>query len=125
MPWSQKLYSSRRWNRLSKLWLRIHPICAQCERQGKTEIAVLTHHVEPQREGDHETKFWAGPYEGLCRDCHEAQHGRPVALPYRKDIGLDGQPLDPEHPYWEAERRQQQEHERWDSANRKLKRSST
>ena len=119
MAWPQRLYASRRWIVFRNFgFVCIRHVAVVVNVKAKLN-AVLTHHVNEHRPGDPEWMFWVGPFASLCRDCHEALHGRPVALPYKTDIGLDGQPLDPMHPYW------QQGENKWDSTNKKPKRSNT
>lgn len=81
------LYNSRRWRRRSAAQLSNHPLCAQCERDGKTEIAILSHHIV-EHSGD-EKLFYFGEIESLCRDCHLKVHDRAQTKPA---IGVDGWP---------------------------------
>jgi 5-methylcytosine-specific restriction enzyme A len=117
-PWA-KLYGTRRWERRSEFNLRQHPLCAECERQGRTQEATLSHHLNEYREGMTELDFYFGPIESLCYDCHSKIHGRPARLPYRKGVSLDGMPIDPMHPFWVEERRQQEQERKWHSTKKK------
>jgi hypothetical protein len=100
----------------------MNPMCVACEREGRTNEANLSHHVNEYRAGDSDSQFFFGPLESLCFDCHLKVHGKPAMLPYRKDIGLDGYPVDQEHhPFWTADRRQQERESKWQKASAKKK----
>jgi 5-methylcytosine-specific restriction protein A len=108
-----RLYGTERWRKRSRWNLRLNPMCAQCEKEGRTQEANLSHHINEYRPGDSDLQFWFGPLESLCYACHLKVHGKPAMLPYRKDIGVDGFPLDPLHPLWVEDRRQQQQARKW------------
>jgi 5-methylcytosine-specific restriction enzyme A len=83
-----KWYSTARWARIRKHQLLAHPLCHFC----------LENHVEPHQ-GD-VNKFWLGPFRSLCKRCHDSAKKFAEARGYRPDIGLDGWPLDPNHPVY-------------------------
>jgi hypothetical protein len=97
-----KWYSSPRWARIRRHQLLEHPLCKFCLERGIVTPAEICDHVEAHR-GD-VNKFWLGPFQSLCKPCHDStkrfveQHG------FRPDIGLDGWPLDPKHPVYTRER---------------------
>jgi hypothetical protein len=45
-------------------------------------------------------KFWLGPFQWLCRHCHDSTKRFIELKGYRPDIGIDGRPLDPRHPIY-------------------------
>jgi 5-methylcytosine-specific restriction enzyme A len=96
-----KLYRRNRWAKISKLVLQRDKICQQCLRDGKVEPATLTHHVNEWRPNSTELDFWKGPFEALCFTCHEKIHGR-SNKEYVRDIGIDGFPVDPLHPFYQS-----------------------
>jgi hypothetical protein len=108
-----RLYGLERWRKRTRMNLRLHPLCAECERQGRVQEATLSHHVEEYRPGDSDLKFWFGALESLCNDCHAKVHGRPVKLPYRRDIDPDGWPADFMHPVHVEERRREEQERKW------------
>src|SRR6266849_5255752 len=73
-PWS-RLYGTSRWERRSQLNLRMNPLCAECKRQGRTQGANLSHHINEYRESFSELEFWYGPLESLCFAHHAKIHG--------------------------------------------------
>lgn len=68
---SQKLYDHR-WAQASKRHRAEHPLCAECERKGRTEPAVCVDHVIPHR-GNVELFWDESNWESLCRTCHQTK----------------------------------------------------
>lgn len=64
----QKMYTER-WARTSKAFLVKHPLCAECERQGRVTPATLTDHVIPHR-GDYKLFWDHNNWQALCVNCH-------------------------------------------------------
>lgn len=63
------LYSTRRWEKERAAFLRAHPLCAECGRQGRTRAASQVDHIWPHR-GD-PGLFWdQGNWQSLCAACH-------------------------------------------------------
>src|SRR5262249_60020746 len=73
-----------------------HPLCKFCLERGIVTPATICDHVEPHR-GD-VNKFWLGPFQSLCKVCHDSTKRHIELRGFRPDIGLDGWPLDPRHP---------------------------
>jgi hypothetical protein len=107
-PWA-KLYGTSRWERRSKLNLRMFKhLCQECLRNGKTEPATLSHHINEYRESFSELDFWYGPLTALCANCHAEKHGYNKARGFDIDIGPDGYPIDTlNHPFWIESRKQE------------------
>ena len=42
-------------------------------------------------------KFWLGPFQSLCKRCHDSTKRLVETLEFRADVGIDGWPLDPNH----------------------------
>lgn len=91
-PW-QHLYDNSRWRKLRLAQLRTEPLCAMCRQEGRTTAASVCDHVVPHK-GD-ETLFWSGPFQSLCKPCHdrhkqsEERTGKPKPV-----IGPDGWPIE-------------------------------
>ncbi len=88
----RRLYSTARWRRLRKAHLDDNPLCSLCLRQEIVEEATVVHHKDGGHKGD-EDKFWTGPFESLCKPCHD-RHG--AAEDAGRDIviiGVDGYPI--------------------------------
>jgi 5-methylcytosine-specific restriction enzyme A len=96
-PWAE-LYSTARWQRIRRHQLREHALCKYCAETGIVEPATICDHVEPHH-GDR-IKFWSGPFQSLCKRCHDSAKRHVELHGYRPDVGLDGWPLDPRHPVY-------------------------
>lgn len=68
-PSACSLGYDRRWRKARKAYLAEHPLCAECARQGRDELASVVDHVQPHR-GD-SSLFWdQSNWQPLCRSCH-------------------------------------------------------
>jgi 5-methylcytosine-specific restriction enzyme A len=106
-PWApqdlEHLYGSARWKRMRRYQLQEHPLCKFCLENGCVTVATICDHIEPHR-GDI-NKFWMGALQSLCHACHVRTKHDIEERGYRRDIGLDGWPLDPKHPCYAFENR--------------------
>jgi len=96
----RRLYYLARWRRIRRWVLAERPLCQRCEAKGRVVPATDVHHNPPH--GGDLDKFWSGPFEALCKRCHDGparreEMGLPT-LDYSNDIGRDGWPLDRSHP---------------------------
>ncbi|MBI9080845.1 MAG: HNH endonuclease [Pseudodesulfovibrio sp.] len=68
-------YDSK-WRKAREGYLRKHPLCVECEKQGKPKTkATVVDHIIPHR-GDKE-KFWdSSNWQPLCKSCHDRKTGR-------------------------------------------------
>ena len=66
---AQRGYNSR-WQKARLTFLASHPLCAECERQGKVTAATVVDHVIPHK-GD-QRLFWDSEnnWQSLCVTCH-------------------------------------------------------
>lgn len=62
-----------KWQQAREGWLRKHPLCVYCERDGRVTPASVIDHIEPHR-GDM-VLFWAADtnWQSLCKPCHDAK----------------------------------------------------
>ena len=66
-----KLYRTRAWQRLRSVQLDRHPVCAECERQGRLVPATVADHREGHGKGWQE-RFWRlEALQSLCKPCHD------------------------------------------------------
>jgi 5-methylcytosine-specific restriction enzyme A len=89
-------YSLQSWRRRAKHQLTLEPFCTLCEARCRLTPATIADH-HPTHGGDYNA-FVLGPLRSLCRDCHQGQWAADQRG-YRTDIGADGFPLDPKHPF--------------------------
>jgi 5-methylcytosine-specific restriction protein A len=67
-------YDSR-WEALRELWLKKHPLCVDCEKQGKLTSANTVDHVTPWQSGATEAlqqfmRFDMNNLQSMCAPCH-------------------------------------------------------
>ena len=71
---AQELYDYR-WEQASKRYRQEHPLCAECERQGRVAAAECVDHIAPHR-GD-KSLFWLeSNWQPLCDACHRSKTRR-------------------------------------------------
>lgn len=66
---TRRLYGTEAWKRLREAQLRAQPLCEMCLARGVETPATVCNHAIPHR-GD-VARFWAGPFESLCKPCHD------------------------------------------------------
>ncbi|GAB3282555.1 hypothetical protein GCM10027347_58850 [Larkinella harenae] len=71
---SNEMGYTYRWQKFRLAFLRKHPLCIACQKKGIVTAATDVDHVVPHR-GD-PIKFWAGPFQALCKPCHSAKTAR-------------------------------------------------
>jgi 5-methylcytosine-specific restriction enzyme A len=66
---TERGYGSR-WQKNRLTYLQRHPLCAECEREGKLVLADVVDHVIPHK-GD-QSLFWdVSNWQSLCKRCHD------------------------------------------------------
>lgn len=66
---SSRGYTSR-WQRVSKAYLRKHPLCVECMKQGRYTKATVVDHIVPHR--GNQKLFWdQSNWQSLCKPCHD------------------------------------------------------
>lgn len=59
-----------KWQKARESYLRQHPLCCYCEREGRVTLATVVDHITPHQ-GD-ERLFWdEGNWQPLCKPCHD------------------------------------------------------
>jgi len=94
----RRLHGTQYWRRRARLQLIHYPLCAMCLQRGVTTPATVADHVTPHH-GD-PNSFILGELQSLCTPCHS---GRKQSIEKRYDTaaGVDGWPLDPNHPVYQ------------------------
>jgi 5-methylcytosine-specific restriction protein A len=90
------MYQNARWRKFRASHLQANPFCAACRRQGRVKVARIVDHVEPHR-GD-PIKFWAGPFQSLCKPCHDGAKQSEEQTGRRRGCDVNGRPFDQSHP---------------------------
>lgn len=69
-----------------------------CLAQGQYVPATCADHIVPHR-GDPDV-FWFGALQSLCHPCHNSTKRFVEARGHSNEIGLNGLPIDPKHPFY-------------------------
>jgi 5-methylcytosine-specific restriction enzyme A len=91
--WDEHILAARR--RRTERQLEGHPLCAWCLQRGVVVVATV---AEPTTVFYDDTEGLFGEMQSLCADCSNRKR-TPNGLGYVDDIGLDGYPVDPRHPF--------------------------
>lgn len=75
-----------RWRKLSKSFLKQHPVCTYCESDGTVKPATLVDHIIPHR-GDPKLFWDESNWQPLCRHHHAVKTGRERAAIQRSNCG--------------------------------------
>jgi 5-methylcytosine-specific restriction enzyme A len=87
----------QRWRTRAKHQLQIEPLCRLCKEQGRITPATIADH-NPPHAGVY-NDFLRGPLRSLCKKCHDGLQPAFKHKGYSSEIGLDGFPIDPAHPF--------------------------
>jgi 5-methylcytosine-specific restriction enzyme A len=80
------------WHKVRMLKAKSSPLCELCEQQDIDTPVDVVHHIKSIEEAP-ELRLVMSNLMSLCRDCHEAIHGRKILI----GCGVDGLPLNPTH----------------------------
>ena len=102
-----RFYNRAAWKKLRAWFLAQRPKCAECEKRGYQVPAEHCDHIIPLADAP-ERALDPSNVQGLCRRCHSAKTNvERTGCAFRHwsagRVGVDGIPLDPEHP-WNLER---------------------
>lgn len=68
---SDSLYKLERWRRLSVYYRKLHPLCRQCETEGRVTESQLVDHIKPTKTHPELFFEWSN-LRALCRLCHNS-----------------------------------------------------
>ena len=69
-----------KWNVRRKQYLAKHPLCVECQRQGKLTPATVVVHIVPHR-GRQDLMWDENNWQSLCKPCHDKKTGREDSMP--------------------------------------------
>ena len=69
-PW-RSWYGLAVWKRTRERQLEVEPLCRRCKVKGLVVLATVVNHMVAHR-GDW-ALFIAGPFESLCKTCHDGE----------------------------------------------------
>lgn len=59
-----------RWQRASKMYLREHPLCVQCQEEGRVTAATVVDHIIPHK-GNYELFWDESNWQSSCKTHHD------------------------------------------------------
>ena len=69
-----------------------------CLQRGVVRASEVVDHKQ-RHTGHRDPLFWdQNNMQALCKPCHDGTKQQADVLGYAKDVGIDGWPLDPNHP---------------------------
>ena len=76
-PKRHEFYSSSEWRRLREWYRTRHPLCEECERNGRVTLAQVVDHIVEIERGGNPTD--PSNLQSLCHACHNRKHGVGIA----------------------------------------------
>ena len=76
---AERGYGSR-WNKARKRFLKKHPLCVECQREGRYVKATVVDHVKPHR-GDPKLFWDQDNWQPLCKHHHDVKTRREDQFP--------------------------------------------
>lgn len=71
---SQRGYDSK-WRKARLAYLQSHPLCVECEKEGRVEPATVVDHIKPHR-GDKKLFWDKNNWQPLCERHHDIKTAR-------------------------------------------------
>ena len=62
------------WRRARLAFLKRHPLCVECQKEGKLTPATVVDHIIPHR-GDRKLFWDQSNWQPLCKECHDWKTG--------------------------------------------------
>lgn len=86
--------SSAAWRRLREAVLSAEPLCRHCAARGWMTPATDVDHRDNDPSNNARENLQA-----LCHECHSIKTNLDMGRSVKSAHGLDGMPLDPQHPW--------------------------
>ncbi|NSW92832.1 MAG: HNH endonuclease [Firmicutes bacterium] len=64
-----------KWQRARKVFLTRHPLCVECQKQGRITSATVVDHIMPHK-GNQELFWDETNWQPLCKWCHDRKTAR-------------------------------------------------
>lgn len=91
------LYNSHSWRKRRAHQLKLVPLCEACAERGLATPGTVADHVD-RHHGD-PIRFRFGKLQTLCFACHDGRKRKFERNGYSDEVGPDGYPIDPSHPF--------------------------
>ena len=89
-------YKRKQWLAIAAHQMQIEPLCRFCKARNIVTAATVCDHINPDKSTWE--KFHAGPFQSLCKPCHDRHKQSQERLGFSTEVGLDGWPVDGMHP---------------------------
>jgi hypothetical protein len=96
-PW-RGWYREKDWFRIRHRRLNEERYCRMCAAAGVRRLATIVDHIK-RHGGDRRLFFAFDNTQSLCEPHHNSSKQRQEARGYSDELGLDGLPVDPNHPF--------------------------
>lgn len=93
---SRAWYKSKAWQIRKRDQKAKQPLCELCLKEGRDRLMAIVDHHPPHNEDWQQ--FFTGPVRSLCKPHHDSQAQADEARGFSLEVGLDGWPVDPQHP---------------------------
>lgn len=94
----RKWYKTKEWQTIRRQRFAMEPSCRFCAASGHISRATSCDHIKPHR-GNASLFFDLNNTQSLCRRCHDSTKQKQERRGYSDEIGSDGLPVDPMHPF--------------------------
>lgn len=112
---------SAAWDKASKQWRTLNPLCAECDRQGQLKPAEVVDHIRPHK-GDQEWFWCQDNWESTCKRCHDAKTRMEANLTNYTRTVVTGPPGSGKTTYVNARRKEGDLVWDWDHVAREMTR---
>ncbi len=75
------------------------PLCRLCDQQGRVTAATVVDHIIRIKVRP-DLRLDMSNLQLLCKSCHDSAAQARDRRGYLKGVGVDGSPLDPNHPWY-------------------------
>lgn len=87
------LYRTGRWQATRKAQLQSEPLCRYCAQLGQAVAASVCDHINGHPTTETEEQFWGGPFQSLCRTCHDGAKRSQEARGWLRGCDESGNPV--------------------------------
>ena len=97
---TQRLYKTKRWQRLRARQLKLHPYCQCPHHKGQKVLANVVDHIKPHR-GDPRLFWNPANLQSMTKHCHDKyKQSQERGGAGFQGCNEQGDPLDPDHHWY-------------------------
>lgn len=72
---SDQFYATPAWRKLRNRFIKLHPLCVDCEAEGRITASYIVDHVIERKDDPNRELDWDN-LAGLCLQCHNKKSAR-------------------------------------------------